>query len=513
MIKQRAGWVLTAVGGICLGAAAVGFSQPAPVTQALAPPIAHTPEDLSIAFRDVSSKVLPAVVAISTETRPPELAQIGDQDSEALSQQERMLREMFGNQPGLEQFFRRGPMMTPRGMPRQRGTGSGFIVDPKGIIITNSHVVEGADKVVVRLHDGREVTAQSWDYDPRSDVAIIRIKTDENLPYLALGDSDKMQVGDWVLALGNPFNVGTTVTSGIISATGRGPGINEREQYLQTDAAINPGNSGGPLVNLYGEVVGVNTAISSRSGGYDGIGFAIPARNVRWVADQLIAHGEVKRSYLGVQLQELTTELRQQLNVPFGKGALVAEVGSGTPAEKSKIQSGDTIIEFNGQAINDRDDLVDVVERSVPGRSYDVKVIRDGKETTLSVALEPMPRDYTPALQRMRSNDSNKQNEKPSQQEIAKLGLEISPLTEELAGQLGIDKSLKGLVVRNVKGATPAEAAGLQPGDVIQRVGTTTVNTLDEFGAAIENADLNSGILLHIKRGNSAAFVVLKPVT
>lgn len=513
MIKQNVGWVLTAVGGICLGAAAVGFSQPAPVTQALAPPIAHTPEDLSIAFREVSNKVLPAVVAISTESRPPEMAQIGDQDSEVLSEQERMLRELFGNQPGLEQFFRRGPMLSPRMMPRQRGTGSGFIVDPKGIIITNSHVVEGADKVIVRLHDGREIAADSWDYDPRSDVAIVRIQTEESLPYLVLGDSDKMQVGDWVLALGNPFNVGTTVTSGIISATGRGPGINEREQYLQTDAAINPGNSGGPLVNLYGEVIGVNTAISSRSGGYDGIGFAIPARNVRWVADQLIAHGEVKRSYLGVHLQELTTELRKQLNVPFGKGALVAEVGSGTPAEKGKIQSGDTIIEFNGQVIRDRDDLVDIVERSVPNRNYDVKVIRDGKETTLTVTLEPMPRDYTPALQRLRSNDSTRQSGKSNLQEIAKLGLEVSPLTDELARQLGIDKSLKGLVVRNVKGGTPADVAGLQPGDLIQRVGTTPVHNLDEFTSAIEKADLSSGILLHIKRGNSAAFVVLKPVT
>lgn len=511
MVKRNLGWVFTAVGGICLGAAAVGLSQPAPVSPGLAPPPAHTPEDLSIAFREVSQKVLPAVVSITAEVKPHEIAsRQGDSADELSDPQERMLREFFGNNPGFEQLFRQRPGMSPRMTPRQQGAGSGFIVDPNGIVLTNSHVVEGADRVVVKLNDGRELVAESWNFDPRTDIAIVRVKTDSPLPALTLGNSDQMQVGDWVLALGNPFNVGTTVTSGIISATGRGPGINEREQYLQTDAAINPGNSGGPLVNLYGEVVGINTAISSRSGGYDGIGFAIPSRNVRWVADQLIAHGEVKRAYLGVQLQELTSELRQKLNVPFGKGALVAEVGSGTPAEKAKLQSGDTIIEFNGRVIGDRDDLVDAVERSVPDKTYNMKVLRDGKEETLSVKLESMPSDYTPALKRARMHDTPTQQAQPDQKEISKLGLEVSPLTSQLAGQLGLDKDMKGVVVRNVKGGSPAEEAGLQAGDVIQRVGTASVSNLEDFGAAVEKADLSTGLLLHIKRGKGSAFVVIQ---
>ncbi|WP_437229326.1 Do family serine endopeptidase [Planctomicrobium sp. SH661] len=514
MVKRNSGWILTAVGGICLGAGAVGLSQPAAVHPPLAPPPAHAPEDLSIAFREVSQKVLPAVVSITTEAKAREIASIdGDSGAGGVGgPQERMLREFFGNDPRFEQFFQRSPGLSPRMTPRQQGTGSGFIVDSKGIILTNSHVVEGADKVIVKLNDGRELVAESWNFDPRTDIAIVRVKTDTDLPALVLGDSEQMQVGDWVLALGNPFNVGTTVTSGIISATGRGPGINEREQYLQTDAAINPGNSGGPLVNLYGEVVGINTAISSRSGGYDGIGFAIPAKNVRWVADQLIAHGEVKRSYLGVQLQELSSELRQKLNVPYGKGALVADVGEGTPAAKGKIEPGDIILDFNGQVIRDREDLVDAVERATPEKSYDVKVLRDGKEVTLPIKVEAMPSDYTAALRRARANDQPTQESKPSQQVISKLGLEISSIDSQLAEQLGIEKGIKGVVVRNVKGGSPAEEAGLQAGDVIQRVGTQNVSNPDDFSAAVEKADLSTGLLLHIKRGKGSAFVVLKDV-
>jgi len=511
MMQRKLGWLFTAVGGICLGAAAVGLSQPAPSSPALAPPPAHSPDDLSIAFREVSQKVLPAVVSIKSEIKAREIASNQNNDSDTLTDpQEKMLREFFGNNPGFEQFFQqRRPGLRPRMTPRQEGAGSGFIVDPQGIVLTNSHVVEGADRIVVKLNDGRELVAESWNFDPRTDIAIVRIKTDKPLPALTLGDSNQMQVGDWVLALGNPFNVGTTVTSGIISATGRGPGINEREEYLQTDAAINPGNSGGPLVNLYGEVIGINTAISSRSGGYDGIGFAIPSKNVRWVAEQLITHGEVKRSYLGVQLQALTSELRQKLKVPFGKGALISEVGSGTPAEKAKLLSGDVILNFDGRVISDRDDLVDAVERAAPDKNYNLNVLRDGKEMQLTVKLEAMPSDYTPALQRARMHDNPTQQTKPSQQEVSKLGIEVSPLDSQLASQLGVDKEMKGLVVRNVRQGSPAEEAGLEVGDIIQRVGTTTVSNLDDFGAAIEKADLSTGLLLHIKRGKGSAFIVI----
>ncbi|SFI35185.1 Do family serine endopeptidase [Planctomicrobium piriforme] len=509
-VRNNLALLLTTAGGICLGAAAVGVSQPAPPNPALAPAPAHSPEDLSIAFRQVSQRVLPAVVSISTQSKPAQITQAPSGGSRNGSRpEERMFREFFGEDPRFEQFFQQGG---PQAAPPQQGAGSGFIVDPKGIILTNSHVVEGADVVTVKLQDGREIQAESWNFDPRSDVAIVRIKSDETLPSLTLGDSNQMQIGDWVLALGNPFNVGTTVTSGIISATGRGPGINEREQYLQTDAAINPGNSGGPLINLYGEVVGINTAISSRSGGYDGIGFAIPSQNVRWVAEQLIAHGEVKRSYLGVQLQELTNELRSQFNVPVGKGALVLEVLADTPAEKAKLQPGDIVLDFNGRTVVDRDDLVDAVERSAPNKTYDMHVLRDGKEVTVAVKLESMPGDYTAALRRARVNDKPTEQAKPDNQEISKLGLEVSELNGELSEQLGLEKDAKGVVVRNVKGSSPAAEAGLQSGDLIQRVGTTIVKSTAEFRDAVNSADLGKGLLLHIKRGKNSAFIVVKNV-
>ncbi|HWL10793.1 MAG TPA: Do family serine endopeptidase [Planctomicrobium sp.] len=514
-MKSRANYalLLAAVGGLCLGAAAVGVSQHnAPVT-ALAPAPARTPEDLSIAFREVAKQVLPAVVSISTETKPAHVTESASSRGNRGGQpQEEMMRRFFGDDPRFEQFFREGPQSSPRSTPKQQGSGSGFIVDSSGIVLTNSHVVEGADRVTVKLHDGREFDAESWNFDPRSDVAIVRIKTNDQLPVVVLGDSNRMDVGDWVLALGNPFNIGTTVTSGIISATGRGPGINEREDYLQTDAAINPGNSGGPLVNLYGEVVGINTAISSRSGGYDGVGFAIPSDNARWVADQLITQGEVKRSYLGVKLQELTNELRNQFNAPHGKGALVEDILPDTPASKASLQPGDIIVKFNDQPVKDRDVLVGLVERASPGRNYDLQVLRSGKEVTVPVKLEAMPSNYTAALRRARVNDKPTEQAKPEETEITKLGIDITTLNAELAEQLGLESGASGVVVKNVKDGSPAAESGLQPGDLIQRVGTTVVKSADDFRAAVNQADLSKGLLLHLKRGSNSAFIVIKNV-
>ncbi|WP_437188133.1 Do family serine endopeptidase [Planctomicrobium sp. SH668] len=509
MSMKNASWILAAVGGICLGVAGSGWSEIKPAVQPLTLTPIASPSDLSIAFREVSKLVLPSVVSIRTETKGRDV-EITDSRGQPLNDmQEQMLRELFRQDPRFEQQFPRGG--SSRRAPRQQGAGSGFIVDSSGIILTNSHVVEGADRVIVKLEDGSEVVADSWNFDPRTDIAIIRVTTDEPLPAVTLGDSDQMQVGDWVLALGNPFNVGTTVTSGIISATGRGPGINEREQYLQTDAAINPGNSGGPLVNLHGQVIGINTAISSRSGGYDGIGFSIPSKYVSWVANQLIADGEVKRSYLGVQLQEMTADIRKQLKVPTGTGALIVDVGADTPAARAELQAGDVIVGFDNRPIKDRDVLVDEVERSAPNKNYDLKVIRDGKETTLSVKLEEMPNDYTAALRRARVNDNTAQQPKKDRQEVSKLGLTIAELDDKLAGQLDIAKGTKGVVVQEVKAGSVAEEGGLQPGDLIQRVGTTEVNSIQEFGTAVSEADLSTGILLHIRRGNASSFVVLKP--
>lgn len=503
-------WVLTMLGGICLGAAAVGLSQQqesaTPTTLSALPPAqpAYSPDEFSVAFRDISERVLPAVVSLQTEIRPREIARDRRGPSPL---EERFFREFFGDDPRLEEFFRDRPQRTPR----RRGAGSGFVVSEDGIILTNSHVVEGADSVRVRLYDGREIEADEWEYDPRSDVAIVRISVNEKLPYVTLGDSDQMEIGDWVLALGNPFQVGTTVTAGIISATGRGPGILEREGFLQTDAAINPGNSGGPLVNLHGEVIGINTAIATRTGSYDGIGFAIPSRMARWVAEHLIEHGEVKRSYLGVSLQDLSPELREQLGVPFGQGALVADVRADTPAEKAGVQPGDIILEFDDRLITDRDDLVDVVERSESGKPYSMVVQREGEKVTIQVTLEPMPGDYTPALQRRLRGDRTPETPEPQEVESQRLGIQVAELDAELAEQLGVDESTRGVVVQRVRPDTPAARAGLQTGDIIQRVGTRPIRTLEEFRQAVRNVNLEErGLLLHIRRGDGSAFVVLK---
>lgn len=491
--------LLAVTSGICLGIAGVSVSQQQGVS-ALAPPVTHSPSDLSLAFREVSQAVLPAVVSISTETRARQI----EQARNFTPQEEELFKRFFGGDDRFREMFG-----DPRQVPKQVGAGSGFVVNPDGIILTNSHVVEGADKVVVRLADGREVQAESWNYDPRSDVAVVRISVKEKLPFVSLGESDGMQIGDWVLALGNPLNVGTTVTAGIISATERAPGINEREGYIQTDAAINPGNSGGPLVNLHGEVIGINTAISTRSGGYDGIGFAIPSSMVRWVADQLIENGAVKRSYLGVQLQEISNDLREQMKVPAGQGALIAEIMKDTPAAKAGLQPGDIVTVFDGQTIADREDLVDVVERSAPGKSYPLEFIRDGEKTKLKVKLESMPEDYTPALKRGRRQSA--EEVKTEDAALSSLGIEVMEVNSEIAEQLGFEGNVSGIVVKSVKSGSPAEEAGLQAGDLIQRVGTTPVNSLESFRQAVEKVSLQDGILLHLKRKTGSAFVVLKP--
>lgn len=512
-LQNRAGWLMTVAGGVCLGAAGVGLSQSHVATvPVLAPAPVHAPDDLSAAFRETSAKVLPSVVSISTETKARRVTGPGGGRRPQGGPDSEMFRQFFGNDPRFEQFFGEGGegggMMTPR----QQGAGSGFIVDSSGIVLTNSHVVEGADQVVVTLHDGREIEAESWNFDPRSDVAIIRLKkTDEPLPPgLILGNSDQMQVGDWVLAMGNPFQLGNTVTTGIISATGRGPHINEREQFIQTDAAINPGNSGGPLVNLFGEVIGINTAISTRSGGYDGVGFAIPSRNARWVADQLIQKGDVRRSYLGVGLTPLTRELRNQLNAPSGKGVVITSVKDNGPAAKAKLQPGDIILSFGGSVIKDVDQLTDTIERAVPNVNQEIVVLREGKEMKLDLQLEEMPSGYTEAMRRARVQDRPREQSQPASAVLEELGVELTDLTPAVASQLKLEGDVKGVVVKAVQNSSVAGAAGLQAGDVIHRVGLTDVASLKEFEAAVSKLDLSKGVPVQYRRGDGKAFTILK---
>ena len=499
-MKQNPFLSLSVVAGLLLTGAAVAVSQQGPAS----PEGVRHAEALSMTFRDVARSVLPAVVSIETRAKVVRIGNNGDAPQMRSPFDDEFFRRFFGDQiPDIEQFRQ---MPNQGAVPQQRGSGSGFIVDGSGVILTNAHVVNGADRVTVTLYDGREFEATEWHADGRSDVAIIRIDAGE-LPSVSLGDSRQMEIGDWVLALGNPFNIGTTVTSGIISAKGVNAGINEVESYLQTDAAINPGNSGGPLVNLQGEVVGINTAISTRSGGYDGVGFAIPATTARWVSDQLIAHGEVRRAYLGVQLQQMSAELRNQFGVRVGEGTLVNNVYEDSPADKAGIETGDVVLSFNGQPVKDSAHLQSIVERLQVDQSYNVVVLRNGERKTLTVHVKEMPRDFTPALKRtMRHSPSAE----PEESSYDALGLEVQELDKEAISRHSLPDGAEGVLIRSIQPGSPASLAGLRQGDVIEKVGTDNVRSTDEFASAVEDKSLDQGVVLLVRRGNNTHFVVIK---
>jgi serine protease Do len=497
-LKQNRWGLFSLAACVLLVGAAVAVSQQEGNTQA-EPGIQHA-EELSITFRDAARKVLPAVVSIETRAKAVQISNNGQGLRSPL--EDEFFKRFFGENlpPELEENFRQ------RQMPQRRGSGSGFIVDAEGVILTNAHVVNGADRVIVTLHDGRELEATEWHADPRSDVAIVRVEAGERLPTVPFGDSSAMEIGDWVLALGNPFDIGTTVTQGIISAKGRSTGINEVEGYLQTDAAINPGNSGGPLVNLRGEVVGINTAISTRSGGYQGVGFAIPANAARWVAEQLIASGTVKRAYLGVSLQPMSADLRQQFGVDVGEGALVASVFEGSPAAAAKVDTGDVIVEFAGEKVRNSSQLQGIVERLQADQTYPMTVVRSGERVRLEVTLKQMPGDFTPALKQAMKPPAS-----PStQQQYDELGLEVLSLDSEAAAQLSLAEGTEGVLVGSVEPGSPAHSAGLRRGDVIHKVGSTKVTSPDGFADAVKELSLEKGMALLVSRDGNNRFVVLK---
>jgi len=449
---------------------------------------------LSLAFRSASEKVMPAVVTIQS---------VVTQSRSSVTADPRQLPEELRDHPFFKRFFENmpeGKLEIPGGRQRT-GRGSGVIVDSTGIILTNNHVVEGADKLLVKLHDGREFEATEWKTDPKSDIAVVRIESSASLPSVLIGNSDTMNIGDWVLAIGAPFGLDESVTAGIISAKSRGIGITDREDFLQTDAAINPGNSGGPLVNLDGEVVGINTAISSTSGGYQGIGFAVPINLARWVSDELMAHGTVRRAFLGVGIQPIDNTLSKQLGLDTVRGAAVTDVRPGTPAAKAGLQSGDVIVEFDGSPIRNPRDLQGRVERAALNDSHQIVIIRDGKPMTLNVSVEPMPQTLTaaePAKSSVRD-----------QAEYSSAGLQLADLTPEIASQLRMEDAT-GVVITGVKPGSPAANAGLEEGMVIRRVGQTPVNSVEEFQAAMKEASLKDGVLMLVRVGQGSRFIVVK---
>lgn len=465
---------------------------------AAVPPLPKA-DDLSAAFRQVASEAIPSIVSIESMTKSKQVEVEGQQSPLG---EDSPFRQFFRNDPQLEEMFKnraRRRMMTPA----RKGLGSGFVIHANGTIMTNSHVVKGADEVKVRLHDGREFVARDIKTDSRSDVAIVRIDAPDLKP-IRLGDSRAVQVGDWVLAIGSPFGLDLSVTAGIISATGRSNRIIERADFLQTDAAINPGNSGGPLINMRGEVIGINTAIATESGGYDGIGFAVPTHIAGWVSEQLMTEGEVKRGYLGTQIRIVDAATAKQFNVKPSEGAITHKVLPGSPADKAGLNPGDLIIRLDGQKIDGPPSLQGVVEQLTVGKAYPLEIIRDGKRMTLNVTIDALPKDLEASLSSDKADD-------PASSKFDKLGLELKTLTKELAKQFGF-KTTTGVVVTGIQEGSSADRSDIKVGDIIEKAGGQTLNSVEDYDKAKSDPANANGLVLHVRSSNGERFfVVLKP--
>ncbi len=434
-------------------------------------------------FVVLAKKLKPLVVNISTT-----------QVSEGRGSQE--FGSPFGDEDPFNDFWRRffgGPV--PRGPQRQRSLGSGFIIDGDGSILTNNHVVENAQKIVVKLAaDDQQYEAKVIGRDPKTDIAVIKINAKTSLPTATLGDSDRLEVGEWVVAIGNPFGLDSTVTSGIVSAKGRHIGQGPYDNFIQTDASINPGNSGGPLINLRGEVIGINTAIFSRTGGNMGIGFAIPINLVKEVLPQLRGKGKVTRGFLGVLIQKVTPEIAESLGMDKGYGALVANVTKDGPADKAGVKVGDVIVEFDGKEVKDSSDLPIIVARTPVDKRARMKVLRDKKEISLTVSVGELKDEEVVA----------------SAPEKGELGLAVQRLTPQMAESLGLDRT-EGVVVTAVEPGSAADEAGIRRGDVIMEVDRKTIRNLDEYKKAVAGIRKGRGVLFLVRRGDSTLFLALKP--
>jgi serine protease Do len=379
-------------------------------------------------------------------------------------------------------FERRGERKTPsphRGR-RPAALGSGFIIDPKGIVVTNNHVIEGADEIFVVLQDGTRLKARLRGRDPKTDLAVLEVSSEKPLPYVVFGDSDTAEVGDWVMAIGNPFGLGGSVTLGIISARNRDINAGPYDDFIQTDAAINKGNSGGPLFNMRGEVIGVNSAILSPTGGSVGIGFSIPSNLARKVVAQLIEFGETRRGWLGVRIQTITEDLAAGLGLDRPRGALVADVTKGGPADKAGIKPRDVIIAFDGVEIKRMRDLPRIVAETPVGKEVVVRILRDGREMEVKVTLGRLEEG-----EKLMAAQEKAEKEKAAETEL--LGMKLAPLDETRRKALKIpDKVREGVVVLDVTPGSDAEKKGLAPGDVITEAGGRKVTTPKDIAARVE---------------------------
>jgi serine protease Do len=442
-------------------------------------------------FSPVVKSAAPAVVNISSSrvVRAPEGNSLGPMD-------ESILRRFFG-----EDFMRQFRIPRER---REHSLGSGVIVNSNGYILTNSHVVTGATNVKVSLSDNREMPGKIIGTDPGTDIGVVKIDAD-HLSVLPFGDSSKVEVGDIALALGNPFGLGRTVTMGIVSATGRGGlGIEDYEDFIQTDASINPGNSGGPLINIRGELIGVNTAILSPSGGSLGIGFAVPSNMVRAVMDQIVKTGKVTRGYMGVSVQDITPELATAMKIGQTRGALIGDVDPKGPAAQSGLVSGDVIVEANGKTIEDSRMLRLIVGSMAPGSQLSLRVLHDGQSRNVTVRLDELPVKETASAEM-----PTRQKGAAPETTQSRLGIAVVDLTPEIAQHLKVPEKVTGVVVANVEEGSAAGEAGLQLGDVVQEVNHKPVRTVADFRSQLSGARGSSPILLLVNREGHTVYVAI----
>ena len=436
-------------------------------------------------FAPVVKKVLPSVVTITSSRVVKTSMQGGDDGIPP------MFRQFFGDDSGNGG----GQFRMPR-QQREEGLGSGVIVSPNGYILTNNHVVDHATTVTVIMQDKHEYKASVVGTDPKTDIAVLKVDAGTLNP-ITIGDSDKVQVGDYVLAVGNPFGVGKTVTMGIVSATGRANlGIEDYEDFIQTDASINPGNSGGALVNDRGELIGINTAmLANGSRGNQGIGFAVPIKVARTVMDQIVKDGKVTRAYLGVMAQEVTPSIAKAFHVPEVRGALIGDVSPNSPAQRAGLEKGDIILDINGEPVNNSAELRIRVSLMAPGTKVNVKVFRDGAEKTLPLTLAAMPTETA----------KNEQPENSS--EDALQGITVENVTARTAQQLGLPPSAGGVVVTSVDPASKAADSGLKRGDVIQEANHKPVRNTSDFESAMRNA--KDATLLLVNRQGSTMYLAV----
>ncbi|MBZ0221158.1 MAG: DegQ family serine endoprotease [Candidatus Methylomirabilis sp.] len=437
-------------------------------------------------FVELARKLSPVVVNISTTQVMQERPTMPFPEFRG------PFEEFFGDD------FRRFFEEPPGGEMKRQSLGSGFVLNAEGYILTNFHVIENATEIIVTLsEDKKEYKATVVGQDQKLDIALIKIKPEESLPIAVMGDSDRLQIGEWVLAIGNPFGLGGTVTAGIVSQKGRVIGAGPYDNFLQTDASINPGNSGGPLFNMKGEVVGVNTAIVA---GGQGIGFATPINMVKEVLLQLKETGKVTRGWIGVSIQELTPELAKSFGVKEARGVLISSVNANEPADQAGLKAGDIIISFDGRQVNELSDLPRVVATTPPGKNAEVKVLRDGKERVffIKVGIKVDEEITEPA--------ANQDNGSPDK----RLGISAQPITPEIAKRLG-KKETDGVIINSVKPDSAAAEAGLKRGDLIKEIDRKPIRSMADYSRALNEAEKNDIVLFLVERGGNTIYVIVKP--